>query len=489
MPSTLTEHIEPHGMVPGVRSAQQRPDRTRGVAPQLWVVATFSAFTALVSVFFWPGQMDPDSMDEQIDRGGNGSLQRLAHAPPLRLVAHPVPARHHQPRLGTGCRRVHIARRLLSDPSSAIRPRRVHRRRSRVLWRAPVLSWGVHIGRDAWFIGFLMCAFGFAARAVRMGDQQRRFNLVATLVFAFLCSASWQIGLAPLLVLFVVLASRYLPTSVRRRNLAAVGVGLAMCVGLFGLQIGLERAINTVSTNSQQGTFVYDLGQLSKMNDKVLFPRDVLIPHKRTLAYLKTVPVGQVDGIIFGPTAVVEFFNHGAQLSSLQHAWFSAIAHHPWDYVKERTDLAIAQLSISHPSYWTFQAPPDTDQFRPLAASLRQDGLNYPTTFTSGGNLYGDLLHRLGLPPPDRGIGAASHQEVRITGRCHRCVRTLHPLVELAVFFAVPGLVYRYSYPIVVAGTVLAPVLLPHPAVPTHGARRCRPPIDGIGSGIYQRPR
>jgi hypothetical protein len=461
VPTTLTGDVQRREVMTTTRPVRRRHARSRSLAPQLWVAAAFSVITAIISIFFWPGQMDPDSVDE-ITEAATGHfidwhtpiLSALWRIPYLLGITSPGWV------LAVGIftllvgfyliLRVRFGRLASTCISVAC-----------LIW-PPVLSWGVHVGRDTWFIGLLMCAFGFAARVVRMGEDQQRFNLICALVCAFLCCATWQIGLVPIFVLFVVLALQILPMRVRRRSLVALGVGLAMCAGVFVLQIGIEKALNTEVTNSQQGTYIYDLGQLSKMNDQVLFPRDMLLPHKDALAFLKTIPVGDVDGIIFGKTAVVAFFVQGAQLSSLQHAWFNAILHHPWDYLKERTDLLWSQLAISHPSVWTFQYPPDPRQYLPLANGLQADGLNYLSTFSTGINLYGDILYTAWFY-----LVLAVASVPLLWRRAERGARVIAAfalsivLVETAVFFTVPGLVYRYSYPVVVAGTVLAPVLLP----------------------------
>ena len=438
----------------------QRPSKARGWVPQFTVAGVFALFAALVSLVYWPGQVDPDSLDEW-NEAATGHFANW-HTPLLSALWR-IPYV-----LGMTSPGWVLAASLFALVLGFYLVLRVRFGRSLSAAIAilcccwpPVLSWAVHIGRDAWFAELSLCAFGFAARMVRLGRRQRRFNITAALVFAFLCGASWQIGIVALSALFVFLAFALLPGGVPHRRLAACGTALVACVALFGIQIGVEAALRTGATYPEQGTYIYDLGQLSRMEQKVLFPSQTLLSQRTALEYLNKIQIGADDGYV-GSKAVVKFPMHGAGVTALRSAWVSSVLHHPWDYLKERTDLALAQLAISRPSFWTYQVPPDPPQLQPVSKTLRADGIDVLSAFSVSGNLYGDLLYAVwvylalaavAVPvllkrarPGDSAIAALA-------------VSTL--LLEVAIFFTSPALVYRYGYPIVVVGTVLVPVMLP----------------------------
>ncbi len=297
------------------------------------------------------------------------------------------------------------------------------------------------------------------------------------LVSAFLCCASWQVALIPLLPLFALLAMQLLPRGVRYRTLTVGVVAVACCLGLFGFQDGLERAIGTKATYPQQATFVYDLGQLSKTEGTDLFPRDVLVPHRDTLRYIEdTVKPGTLAQLIYGRVAVVDTFITGGPESDLQRAWIDALLHHPFAYLEERSELALAQFSVTHPSYWTFQPPPGGRQFRPLTPALQQYGLDYLIPFSSGGNLYGDVLYSVWFYLLLAAVSVPVLARRRGVGdRVLAGFGVSILLLAVAVFFTAPELVYRFSYPIVVGGAVLLAAMLPRP--------RSVPATESSGSG------
>ncbi len=424
------------------------------------VIGVFSLCTAFVSVVYWPGQMDPDTTDE-LTQAATGHftdwhtpiLSALWRIPYLMGITSPGWV------LAMGVFALLVGFYLVLR----VRFRRAASTAIAILCCAwpPVLSWGVHVGRDAWYAELTLCAFGFAARMVRMGANQRGFNVAACMTFAFLAAAAWQLGVVALSALFVFLALHLLPVEVRRRTLVAYGTGIVACVALFGLQLGLERAINTTPMHPEQATYMYDLAQMSRMQDKVLFPAETLLHPHTALANLKKVQLGEDDGYA-GGTSVVEFPINGERVTALRNSWLSTVLHHPWDYLTERTDLALAQLSITHPTLWTYQWPPDGPKFLPVSTSLRSEGITYLSAFVVGGNLYGDPLYTVwaylvvvvaAVPllmrrrrAGDSAIGALA-------------ISTL--ILEGAIFFTAPTLIYRYAYPIVVVGTVLVPVMVP----------------------------
>lgn len=435
---------------------------TRQLAAALSVVTALTAYTAAVAVVFWPGQIDDDTLDE-VTSAATGHYNDF-HTPLLSALWRvPYMAGVRSP----GWILAAAVMTLLIGLYLVLRTRfgRVASTIGAILccsW-PPVLSWAVHVGRDLWFTAFCVCAFGFAARAVRMGPSQRRFNVAATVVMGCLCCATWQIALVPLLALFAVVAGIVLPRRMRHRRLAVCGAALAACVALFGLQTGIEKAIGTKSTYPQQSLFVYDLARLSTMEGKILLPSDVVVPNSNAKRTLLHVPTGGYPDLVFSGHPVVDFLINAHQEASLQHAWIHAIVHDPLAYLDQRTDLTLAQLSITEPSLGIYQIPNSpTKRFRALSTTLQSDGIDYLKFFTSGADRHGDIIFDVWI----YGLILVAAVPILLKRRepCDLVVVGLACaalLLAVALFFSISTMAYRFSYGIVAVGTVVAPVLLP----------------------------
>jgi hypothetical protein len=318
-----------------------------------------------------------------------------------------------------------------------------------------------------------MAAFGFAARLARLGQRQRTTNLVLCLVCAALSSFAWQIALAPLAVLFALLAHRLLPSSsgrrlpswLGRRWTVAIAAGLIGCLVLYGVQDVAEAAIGTKSTHPEESLYIYDLAQLSKAEGTLLFPHDVIVPHQDTLSDLRNVPTGLLAPIVYGKGRLIDFGptrTSPAQASSLMHAWISAVTGHPVAYVRERLQVGLALMAVDRPSFWTYQYPPDTRTQLPVTSGFRQYGIDYLEQFSSGVNLYGDVLYTgwIYLGVLIAAVPLLLRRRLRGDVEVAAFAGAM-ALFQLVIIFTIPAVIYRYEYPIVVAGTAVLPVLLP----------------------------
>ena len=429
------------------------------------MLLSFLVYVTVAALFFWPGQTDPDTSDE-LHEAAVGHFVNW-HTPLLSTL-------WRGPYLlgftSTGWVFVASLFTLLVGFYLILRVRFPRAAATALAllcctW-PPVLSWGVHVGRDTWCIALGLTAFGFAARMARLGDRQRRTNLVLCLVFAALCSFAWQIALAPLLVLFALLAYRLLPLTVRRRRAMACAVGIVGCLVLHGIQVAAEASVDTQNAHPEQALYIYDLAQLSAAEDTMLFPRDVLVSPANTLRDLRrVVQTGTFGPIVYGKGRLVDFtprYVDARQASSLQDAWISAVAGDPAAYVTERLRLGLALLAVNRPSFWTFQDPPDTRTQLPITPALSQYGIDYLQQFSAGGNLYGDALYTawvyLGLLVAAVPLLLARRLpgDVEVSAFAAAMI-----LFQFVIIFTIPTLIYRYEYPIVVAGTAVLPVLLP----------------------------
>ena len=194
----------------------------------------------------------------------------------------------------------------------------------------PVLSWGVHVGRDTWCIALALAVLGSGAHGVygvlTAQDESRS-------VLGERCAVQFRLadrGWPRCSCCSCSSVYRLLPSSVNRRRAVSLGTALVGCLLLYGFQITAEAAINTRHAYPQQGTYIYDLAQMSNAEGKVLLPQDVLVPGLNTMAELhRVVQTGTFDPIVFGKGAFVDHLLDSAQEASLQHAWISAVARDP----------------------------------------------------------------------------------------------------------------------------------------------------------------
>ncbi len=432
-------------------------------AAKAGVLLTFVGFTTFISLIYWPGQIDPDSIDE-IHQAASGHFNDW-HAPLLAaLWRGPYLLGLQSPGwvLAAGVFvlliGLYLMLRIRFSPPWATTIALL------VCAYPPVFSWAVHISRDAWFTAFFLCAFGFAARIVRTGRDHRSFNVAACLIAAALADACRQNVLPSLVVLLVVLVAALIPAGRPRRWLVSIVSGVALGILLFVVQLGALSAIGTTHLHPEQSTYTYDLAQLSKMEHKDLFPRQDLIRGRNTGAALDAVEPGTYDVLVWGSKPVIKFPLKERSVGVLRSRWESAIVHDPAGYLRERLALAEAQLAITRPSLWVFEWPPDPTGFRPVSSTLRTVGVDYLKPFsindnnTTGGPLYTAWVYVLLL-----GISIPILLRRRRAGDWVVASAAISMLIyEVSVFFTAPDLEYRFAYPMVVMATVIAPMLLPY---------------------------
>ena len=253
--------------VPGPLQAPIRRHRHARTSPD-WVarcgvIGAFSLWVAFVSLVYWPGQTDPDTMDE-LTQAATGHFHGLAHSDSLRLVEDSVLDGHHQPRLGPGGGPLRPSHRLLSNPEGAFSPWRINRDRDRVLAWPPVLSWGVHVGRDAWYAELSLSRS--ASRLAWSGWERssRGLNVAACLTFAFLAAAAWQLGVVALVALFVFVALSLFPRTYHAA-LWWVRHGPRSCLRALRAPVGPPEGDQHEAIHPEQAT--YDLRPRADVTD------------------------------------------------------------------------------------------------------------------------------------------------------------------------------------------------------------------------------
>ena len=260
--------------MPNGRPRHARSNRV-AVSRQVRVVVSFVTYVTVAALFFWPGQTDPDTLDE-INEAATGHFSNF-HTPLLSAIFRvPYLLGLTSPGWILVCSDVHPADRVLPRPAGPVRVSRrngaghaaLHvatralvgraRRAGHVVHRTPPRRVRVRrVDGEGWG-----------------PDSERRIwswcSRVGRVVQFFL-----QIVLIPLFALFVLLAYRLLPSFMGPRRSCPLQPASSDAVLLYGIQVGAEKAINTKSANPQQSTLIYDLAQMSKSENKVLFPQDV----------------------------------------------------------------------------------------------------------------------------------------------------------------------------------------------------------------------
>jgi hypothetical protein len=436
--------------------AHARP-RSRPFAAQICVAFVLGLASILVTAVYWPGTIDSDTVGDldEIASAHFGNwhapvleaLWRIPYVLGLRSPGWILPVGIFTLLLGFYL----VLRVRLSRASSTVLA-------LLCLLFPPVLTWAIHIGADAWFAAGIICAFGFVARFARTTGRARIVSAAGAVWFAGIAMAARQNALPAVLVLFIALAAVAVPTHARRRIITVLGLGVLATVGVFLVEAGIQAAIGTRSTHPVQGTFIYDLAQLSKDEHRVLFPRSI-DPGQSLTAISSRTTVYNTDGLLFGKPHVIAFPVEGKQYAALEKAWKSALVHYPSGWLAERGRLLLAMFSIGHPSYWLYDPP--TAAYPPHFPSLNRDGMHYLSALAvgrdkeSGDFLYDGWIYGLILLVGSGVLWRRTPAERVIAGLA---ITMLLYIVVLA--FAGPGELYRYVYPMVAAGTVVLVLLL-----------------------------
>ena len=322
----------------------------------------------------------------------------------------------------------------------------------------------MHVGVDEWFTALLLCAFGFAARYVRTAKRSRSFSLVAAIVFGCLFEVARQNAVPATLVFFVTLGALCLPRSTRHLKSLACAIGIVATVGVMLLSAGVQWALNTQSLHPAQAFFTYDLALLSKQKHEDLFPKSIVrFSPKETLRIIDTYTnTGDVNTLFFSPKyALFPFPLEGKDYQILRSAWESSVVHDPVGYLRERLAVASWLLSIGQPSYWIYDPPNAVSQFPPKFGTLDHDGINYLTVFSLDGNyVYGDFLYDVWIYSLVLVVAIPLLLRGRLENRVVAGLAVATLLYTVFTVFSVPGVAYRYGYPVVAVGTVLIPILL-----------------------------
>ena len=221
------------------------------------------------------------------------------------------------------------------------------------------------IGRDTWFLGFLLLAFGFLVLAVR-APERRRLGLSGALVFSILAMFARQNAAAAVIVVAVVgfailLGPRFAERGRLLRWGAPVAAGVGAVIVALGLQVGATKATGAAAARPEQYLYLYDLAGLSVRDGTNDFPSDVYSGKVATLA--ATSSLDTIILLAFGDPAPIPMPRPLDQVDDMRDAWWDQITDDPGQYLEWRWDAFMKQIGVTGPGVWIYHPYVDPNEF------------------------------------------------------------------------------------------------------------------------------
>jgi hypothetical protein len=479
-------------------SRLRSPRRVRrwGWAGSLAAFITLMAFTAAVSLVFWPGHMNADSVGEFDDaiKAHYSDWHSAAWSALWHVII----------QLGLRSPGWMLAGGVLTMLVGLYLVLRVRLPRPLALLGAalvfvfpPVLSFDIVIGTDAWFAATIICAFGLVARCARTTGRSRAVSAALAVVFAALAQAARPTAAPAVLASLFALALVLLGPRVGgwRRVLGAAVLGIAGTALLVGSLLGLQRTVlHAAELHAEQETYEYDLVALSIQQHRVLLPPEVY--PRQDVAWLANYAgsgkVRDISPLLWGTHSAIPTVIEGARLDTLRRSWLAAIRAHPEEYLRLRLREAQWQLAIRGPATTVYYMGP-TDgleyRFTMPFPSLHQRAMAYEAIGTrslaTGGVLQTVWVYVLVLVV----ASVVWLRRLRPVNIALTLLSVAFLLYTLEILFLTPGVTYRYMYPPVAAATVLFVVLVADVAIWLRVVRRPRQttPLNQL-SGVLGDP-
>jgi len=458
--SPLTQRTDVRPSKRQLPEEPQIPTSARAHLPQAAVLVALAGVSGLVSIVFWPGLMDEDTLAE-IQNAISGRFTDW-HAPILEAMWRlAYLAGLHSPgwilwasmfTLLVGFYLILRARfsRLISTIIAGV-----------CYLFPPVLTWATHVGVDAWFAAFLVSSFGFALRSTRKRDSAKVFCITMALILIFLCEAATHNALVVIPVLLFIIAALTLPRHLRHRNFAVCMIAIIGTAALYLAQYGIEWKIATKSTNPVQTVLLYDLALMSKAEHKVLLPKSI-DPGQNLSTIDKLAYPQTMTALLFGKTAIVNVPLEGAQYNDLVHAWERALIHYPTAYLSERFRTLTQLFSMGTPSYWLYDPPGVLPQYPIKFTSLDNFGVRYLSSMSlNGNNLEGDIFYDIWIYMLLLTVAIVILIKRNIESRVIAALAIAVLIYAIVSAFVVPVVMYRFVYPVVTVCVVVIPVLAP----------------------------
>jgi hypothetical protein len=443
----------------------------------------------VIALPFWPGRMSADSL---VMIGETKSGAYTTHfAPVLEALWHPLFKAGFGPgwvlvgQLATFVVGAFLIARLVYRPIGASLT-------VAAICLAPPLygdfGW---LDRNVWFLALLVASFGCLAKAFATDERRRRWWMGGVLIFAWLTLAARQNAAVSVPVPLALLAGLWLvgrsPTLLERRRslvLRAVGLGLALTLGMLASQLVITRALGAKSGNTLTPLFVYDLASLSRLDDKNYFPPSVLKDRSmRSIDELSSVD--SMNALVYEPGApMAAAAVPGPTSSAIESAWLHRVVREPLQYLHERLLMMLDELSVTNVSIWAYHPfiDPNTYGYHTTFPWADRIANSYEAAFTDDSN-NGDFLFTVWAYLLICVIAAV----VLLRRRSWRPVLVgalaLSALTyQIGFFFGLMGSYYSYELVVVAAGLLICAMAL------RYGWGRVRSPRPALGVGVGSTP-
>ena len=255
------------------------------------------------------------------------------------------------------------------------------------------------IGRDVWFLDLLLLTGGLLVLAQRSGGRMRTFALAGSLVAAFLCLASRQNALAVVAILLIaIVAFAFAPQLAGRRRLVRLGfpavVGVATGVLMIAVQLVVVAALPVDRVHPEQYLYLYDLAGLSVRDGENDFPESVY-PFDDIRPIAQASNLDTILPLAFGERAPIPMPRSGEQVSELKTALIDQIEDDPLQYLDWRIDAFGRQIGLDAPGVFVYHPGIDPNHFGyEVEVGWANDAVKgYQQLFTDSDN-DGQVFHR-----------------------------------------------------------------------------------------------
>jgi hypothetical protein len=329
------------------------------------------------------------------------------------------------------------------------------------LWPAVFGNLGV-IGRDAWFLAFLLLTFGFCVLAVR-SPERRAVALWCALGFGLLTlfarqNAGAAIVVAAVIGLALVLSDRVAPRPWAIRA-AALGTAAVGAVALaIGLQLGATKLVGADPAHPEQYVYLYDLAGLSVRDGVSHFPPDVY-PSGDVPTLARTSSVDTIIPLSFGEQPPIGMPRPPDQVAEMREAWLDEVTGDPIEYLDWRWDAYMEQIGVRSPGIFVYHPVIDPNPFGYEIAlpELNDVATGYQELFAddflNGGTFHLGWFYLL-LALCSAIVLLSIAGAARIVGALALACLTY----QVGLFFGTMGTQWRFEFPIAAIAVICAAV-------------------------------
>ena len=434
-----------------------------------WTTLAVVAVAVALSVVTWPGAMNVDALTQigQVRSGRYNDWHSGVLVPlwrPLWLLG-----------LGPGwvylSSVVVLSMGLFGVLATAMRRRTAVGLTVALLAYPPLLGFAVYWGRDQWFVGSLLAAVVALLLMTRTSREGHRRPTMLFLVAVWAMLATRQ-NAPPAAIVLIVAAMLLGGLGTRWRWLQRRGPGrwqgmlqtatVTVTAGVMALtmlvsQEVIRRVAHVSHIHPEQQTLFYDLAAISIDTDSSWFPNGVYDGDVATLE--QAFDVVDVFPLVQPPDPVIHPLRAG-EYRNLVEAWAQAVLHNPASYLQARWDLFRHQLAIAGPVDHVFhdQVDPNEWGYHFAFPSAFDRVRSYLAASTFGSGQHGGPLHTVWVYVLVTIAGMGWFRSDRMQRRvlAWACAATLVNLGGF--FFGAAGASYRFAWPSVVIGCLVAVV-------------------------------